>query len=49
MNKENLKNVIRIFSYCQTYIPDSRRLNFSDVKQLFNHLITETEFESLLF
>ncbi|MES2760886.1 MAG: DUF1987 domain-containing protein [Bacteroidota bacterium] len=48
MNKESVKSVIKIFYYCKAYIPNSRRLNFSDVKQLFNNHITESEFDNVI-
>jgi hypothetical protein len=48
MNKKTIKNIIRIFFYCEAYIPNSRLPNFIDVKPMFSHLITEVEFQQIL-
>ncbi len=45
MNKETIKNIVALFSYCQTYIPNSRRLSFSDLGPLLSSHVTEKDFD----
>lgn len=46
MNKETTKKIVRLFSYCETYVPNPIRLTFSEISRLLNFQITEKEYET---
>jgi hypothetical protein len=48
MNNETIKNIVSLFLNCQKYIPNPRRISYSDVKSLLNPIIDEAEYDLIV-